>query len=165
MYYWDILLVFHLYPRVNSSCICCISLCLIVSHRLENGIWPNIHTRRRLVCVCLCCPEIVCTGAAQADREQYQGGAHRKSGRMDSLARFTERTVASRMPYSKAFALTWYHAITWYPPPLEPPAHTVRALESCWHAEEGLPCCPVTSRGSSVTARRSKWSCWRRVPS
>jgi len=34
-------------------------------------------------------------------------------------------------------------------PSLEPPAHTLRALESCWHAREGLPCCPVTSRGSS----------------
>ena len=27
-----------------SSCICCIPLYLIVSHRLENGIYPRIHT-------------------------------------------------------------------------------------------------------------------------
>jgi len=38
-------------------------------------------------------------------------------------------------------------------PSLEPPAHTFRALESCWHAGEGLPCCPVTSRGSSGAAK------------
>ena len=25
---------------------------------------------------------------------------------------------------SKGFALTWYRALTWYPPPLEPPAHS-----------------------------------------
>jgi len=37
-------------------------------------------------------------------------------------------------------------------PSLEPPAHTFRALESCWHAGEGLPYCPVTSRGSSGAA-------------
>jgi len=37
-------------------------------------------------------------------------------------------------------------------PSLEPPAHTFRALESCWHAGEGLPCCLVTSRGSSGAA-------------
>jgi len=37
-------------------------------------------------------------------------------------------------------------------PSLEPLVHTARALESCWHAEEGLPCCPVTSRGSSGAA-------------
>jgi len=37
-------------------------------------------------------------------------------------------------------------------PSLEPPAHTFRALKSCWHAGEGLPYCPVTSRGSSGTA-------------
>ena len=63
--------------------------------------------------------------------------------------------------------MTWVRVrvnpLTWYRLPLEPPAHTVRALESCWHAGEGLPCCPVTSRGSSVTARRSERSCWRRV--
>jgi len=67
--------------------------------------------------------------------------------------------------FSKAFARTWYRALTWYPPPLEPPAHTVRALESCWHAGGWLPFCPVTRRGSSVTARRSKRPCWRSVPS
>ena len=37
-------------------------------------------------------------------------------------------------------------------PSLEPPAHTLRALESCWHAGEGLPCCPVTSSGSYSAA-------------
>jgi len=37
-------------------------------------------------------------------------------------------------------------------PSLELSAHTFRALESCWHAGEGLPCCPVTSRGSSDAA-------------
>jgi len=37
-------------------------------------------------------------------------------------------------------------------PSLEPPAHTFRALERCWHAGEGLPYCPVTSRGSSGAA-------------
>jgi len=37
-------------------------------------------------------------------------------------------------------------------PSLEPPAHTFRALESCWHAGEGLPYFPVTSRGSSGAA-------------
>ena len=37
-------------------------------------------------------------------------------------------------------------------PLLEPPAHTFRALESCWHAGEGLPCCPVTSCGSPGAA-------------
>jgi len=37
-------------------------------------------------------------------------------------------------------------------PLLKPPAHTFRALESYWHAWEGLPCCPVTSRGSSGAA-------------
>jgi len=37
-------------------------------------------------------------------------------------------------------------------PSLEPPAHIFRALESCWHAGEGLPCCPVTSCGSSGAA-------------
>jgi len=37
---------------------------------------------------------------------------------------------------------------------LEPPAHTLRALESCWHAGEGLPCCPVTSSGTSGAANR-----------
>jgi len=37
-------------------------------------------------------------------------------------------------------------------PSLEPPAHTLRALEICWHAGEGLPHCPVTSRGSSGAA-------------
>jgi len=35
---------------------------------------------------------------------------------------------------------------------LEPPAHTFRALESCWHAGKGLPCCPVTSSGTSGAA-------------
>jgi len=34
-------------------------------------------------------------------------------------------------------------------PSLEPPAHTFRALERCWYAWEGLPCCPVMSCGSS----------------
>jgi len=28
-----------------SSCICCIPLYLTVSHRLENGIWPKLHSR------------------------------------------------------------------------------------------------------------------------
>ena len=37
-------------------------------------------------------------------------------------------------------------------PSLEPPAHTFRALQSCWHAGEGLVCSPVTSRGSSGAA-------------
>jgi len=37
-------------------------------------------------------------------------------------------------------------------PSLEPPAHTFRALESCWHAGDGLPCCPVTSCGWSAAA-------------
>jgi len=37
-------------------------------------------------------------------------------------------------------------------PSLEPPAHSFRALESCWHAGEGLPYRPVTSRGSSGAA-------------
>jgi len=33
-----------------SSCICCIPLYLIVSHLLENGIWPKIHSRGGLKC-------------------------------------------------------------------------------------------------------------------
>jgi len=37
-------------------------------------------------------------------------------------------------------------------PSLEAAAHTFRALESCWHAREGLPCCPGTSCGSSGAA-------------
>jgi len=37
-------------------------------------------------------------------------------------------------------------------PSLEPPAHAFRALESCWHAGESLPYCPVTGRGSSCAA-------------
>jgi len=37
-------------------------------------------------------------------------------------------------------------------PSLEPPAHTFRAQETCWHAGEGLPCCPVTSSGTSSAA-------------
>jgi len=37
-------------------------------------------------------------------------------------------------------------------PSLEPPAHTFRALERCWYAGEGLPCCPVMSCGSSGAA-------------
>jgi len=32
---------------------------------------------------------------------------------------------------------------------LELSAHSFQALEGSRHAEEGLPCCPVTSRGSS----------------
>jgi len=39
-------------------------------------------------------------------------------------------------------------ALSWF----ELPAHTFRALESCWHAGEGLPYCPATSRGSSGAA-------------
>jgi len=37
-------------------------------------------------------------------------------------------------------------------PSLDPPAHTFQALESCWHAKEGLPCYLVTSCGSSGAA-------------
>ena len=36
-------------------------------------------------------------------------------------------------------------------PSVDPPL-TLRALESCRHAGEGLPCCPVTSSGSSSAA-------------
>jgi len=50
---------------------------------------------------------------------------------------------------SKGFALCFNLVL----PSLEPPAHTFRALESCWHAGEGLPCCPVTSCGSSGAAK------------
>ena len=35
---------------------------------------------------------------------------------------------------------------------LELPAHAFRALKSCRHAGEGLPCCPVTSSGTSGAA-------------
>jgi len=37
-------------------------------------------------------------------------------------------------------------------PWLELPAHAFRALESCRHAGEGPPCCPVTSSGTSSAA-------------
>jgi len=37
-------------------------------------------------------------------------------------------------------------------PSLELPAHAFRALESCRHAGEGLPCCLVTSSGTSSAA-------------
>ena len=35
---------------------------------------------------------------------------------------------------------------------VELPAHAFRALENCRHAGEGLPCCPVTSSGTSGAA-------------
>jgi len=49
-------------------------------------------------------------------------------------------------------ALIWYRALTWYFLRLSSPAHAVRGLESCRHAGKGLPCCPVTSSGSSGAA-------------
>jgi len=56
--------------------------------------------------------------------------------------------------YSKAFALIWYRSLTWCFLCLSSPrpAHACRALESCRHAGKGLPCCPVTSSGSSGAA-------------
>jgi len=53
---------------------------------------------------------------------------------------------------SKALTLIWYRALTLNFFPLELPAHAFRALESCRHAGKGLPCCPVTSSGSSGAA-------------
>ena len=56
------------------------------------------------------------------------------------------RVYSKRSPY---FGTVLFNVVL---PSLEPPAHTFRALESCWHAGEKLPCCPVTSCGSSVAA-------------
>jgi len=42
----------QLYPYVSSSiylAVCCIPKYLTVSHRLENGIWPKIHSRGGLL--------------------------------------------------------------------------------------------------------------------
>jgi len=55
----------------------------------------------------------------------------------------------------KRTSFIWYRALTRVNlvfPSLEPSTHTFRVLESCWHAGEGLPYCPVTSRGSSGAA-------------
>ena len=52
---------------------------------------------------------------------------------------------------SKAFALTWYRGLTWCFLRLGSP-RTHRALESCRHAGEGLPCSSVTSSGTSGAA-------------
>jgi len=48
-----------------------------------------------------------------------------------------EELTALLQQVSKALALIWYRALTWYRPPLEPPAHTVRAMESCRHTGRG----------------------------
>jgi len=42
----------QLYSYVSiavSNCICCIPLYLTVSHRLENGVWSNIHSSAGLL--------------------------------------------------------------------------------------------------------------------
>jgi len=53
---------------------------------------------------------------------------------------------------SKALALILVPCFNLVPCSLEPPAHAFRALESCRHAGEGLPCCLSTSSGTSSAA-------------
>jgi len=57
-----------------------------------------------------------------------------------------------RLEASKGFALTWYRALTRYFLRVSSLRTPFRALESCRHAGAGLPCCPVTSSGTSGAA-------------
>ena len=54
--------------------------------------------------------------------------------------------IAKRSPYN---LVPCFNLV---PCSLEPPAHAFRALEGCRHAGEGLPCCLVTSSGTSSAA-------------
>jgi len=50
---------------------------------------------------------------------------------------------------SKAVALIWYRALTWYSLRLSPPRTHFEPCKAVGTRGGGLPYCPVTSRGSS----------------
>ena len=54
----------------------------------------------------------------------------------------TGRRVGLWCVFSKALALIWYRRPNLVLPSFEPPAHTFRALESCWHAGGRAPLLP-----------------------
>ena len=53
---------------------------------------------------------------------------------------------------SKAFALTWYRSLTWYRVRWSPPRTHFEPWNAVGTHVGGLPCCPVTSCGSSGAA-------------
>jgi len=54
--------------------------------------------------------------------------------------------------FSKAFALTWYRALTWHYRRLSSPRTHSEPWKAAGTRGGGLPCCPVTSSGTSGAA-------------